>query len=230
MSPQAQSQSDPTQTRISVNSVNTFLSPVVQDQVATGTKKILSSQHISDGPGRIANAPVPSVFRDGRGSINRLRVGGKRINLLQSKAGVMRSGYLHKQAKYDHILSGQVEVWVLTDLGTDKRIYKAHESYMIPAYTPHILYFLEDSILTEMWDQAEETKSWIYHPYRRIVDVQNSLQNTSTGQHHLLVPQLHIDELENQAPAVPKLRSLLWMSTGIVVGAVVSKLLTKKRQ
>lgn len=37
-------------------------SATVEDQVATGTKAILKSPHISDGPGRIMNAPVPSVF------------------------------------------------------------------------------------------------------------------------------------------------------------------------
>ena len=140
----------------------------------------------------------------------------------------MRSGLLHGETKYDHLLSGQVEVWVLTDQGTDKRIYNPHESFIIPAYTPHILYFLEDSILSEMWEQTEDTKCWIYHPYRRIVDVQNSLQNTSTGQHHFLVPQLDVDRLENQAPAVPTLRSIVWLSTGIVLGVIAGKLFTKQ--
>lgn len=43
-------------------SAATELSPSVSDQVATGTKNILESPYISDGPGRIANAPVPSVY------------------------------------------------------------------------------------------------------------------------------------------------------------------------
>ncbi len=38
------------------------LNPTVADQVATGTDAILASPHVSEGPGRIANAPVPSVF------------------------------------------------------------------------------------------------------------------------------------------------------------------------
>jgi hypothetical protein len=50
------------------------MSPSVQDQVATGTDRILNSPHVSEGPGRIANAPVPSVFRDDRGEIHRLRI------------------------------------------------------------------------------------------------------------------------------------------------------------
>jgi hypothetical protein len=44
------------------STVDNILFPVVEDVVATGTKNILQSHHISEGPGRIANSPVPSVF------------------------------------------------------------------------------------------------------------------------------------------------------------------------
>lgn len=60
--------------------------------------------------------------RDDRGTIDRLRVGGKRINLLYSVSGVMRSGYLHPETKYGFVVSGEVEVWVLTNQGTDKKV------------------------------------------------------------------------------------------------------------
>ena len=36
--------------------------PEVDENVATGTIKVLQSSHVSEGPGRIANAPVPSVY------------------------------------------------------------------------------------------------------------------------------------------------------------------------
>jgi hypothetical protein len=39
-----------------------LLEPSVQDQVPVGTRDILESPHVSDGPGKIANSPVPSVF------------------------------------------------------------------------------------------------------------------------------------------------------------------------
>jgi hypothetical protein len=45
------------------------LSPSVADQVAVGTEKILTSAHVSEGPGRVASAPVPSVFHDDRGYV-----------------------------------------------------------------------------------------------------------------------------------------------------------------
>ena len=68
------------------------LSPSVADKVAVGTETILESSHVSDGPGRIATAPIPSVFMDDRGSIHRLRIGQQRVNILYSRKEYMRSG------------------------------------------------------------------------------------------------------------------------------------------
>lgn len=83
----------------------------VTEQVPVGSRHILESPHVSEGPGRIAKAPVPSIYVDDRGDIHRLRVGGQRINLLFSKQGVMRSGYLHPHIMQDVVIKGQVEVW-----------------------------------------------------------------------------------------------------------------------
>ena len=83
----------------------------VTEQVPVGNRQILESPHVSEGPGRIAKAPVPSIYVDDRGDIHRLRVGGQRINLLFSKKGVMRSGYLHPHVMQDVVIRGQVEVW-----------------------------------------------------------------------------------------------------------------------
>lgn len=44
------------------NQINYILEPVVNDHVPTGSREILESPHVTDGPGKIANAPVPSVF------------------------------------------------------------------------------------------------------------------------------------------------------------------------
>jgi hypothetical protein len=47
--------------------------PTVMDHVSVGEASILQSDHVSEGPGRIANAPVPSIYHDDRGEIHRLR-------------------------------------------------------------------------------------------------------------------------------------------------------------
>jgi hypothetical protein len=120
------------------------LTAAVDETVPVGTPAILNSPHVSEGPGRIARAPVPSIYVDDRGDIHRLRVGGKRINLLSSKEGVMRSGYLHPHSMYDFVIAGKVEVWTLTESGTEKTIYSEKEHFCIKPYVPHILYFLKD--------------------------------------------------------------------------------------
>jgi hypothetical protein len=63
LSPTVEDQEVPPMTKETEStSRQTQLSPTVEDQVATGTAKILESPLISEGPGRIANSPVPSVF------------------------------------------------------------------------------------------------------------------------------------------------------------------------
>jgi len=207
-----------------------YMSPTVADQVAVGSEKILTSPHVSEGPGRIANAPVPSVFCDDRGEIHRLRVGGKRINLLYSKADVMRSGYLHPNYTKDYIITGQVEVWTLTTTSTEKKIYGPNESFVIEPYVPHILHFLKDSILVE-WNEPGEFRCWYYHPYRRIIEVQNSLVATSTGHFSRLVP---LDEkpllLDDKSSITSILSKLGWWTGGMICGMTLGSLLLQRRK
>ena len=140
----------------------------------------------------------------------------------------MRSGYFHPETKYDFVISGEVELWILTPEGTDKIVYKARESFEIPAYTPHILHFLEDAVIAEWWYQTGETRCWLYHPYRRIVDVQNSLLSTSMGQHHVLVPQNDFDQQQLPTTSlVPGWGGMIMLGMGLgvrfLVGSAVSK-------
>jgi hypothetical protein len=129
------------------------------------------------------------------------------------------------------VILGEVEVWLLTPKGTEKRIYKPRDSFIIPPYTPHILHFLTDSIISEWWYQTGETRCWLYHPYRRIVDVQNSLLSTSMGEHHLLVPQNDYDQeqLKPNTSLVTGIGGLFWLGTGIAIGVLVGSVLSKPR-
>ena len=168
--------------------------------------------------------------RDDRGSIHRLRIGGKRINLLFSKVAVMRSGYLHPETKHDFIISGEVEVWVLTPTGTEKTIYGPLQSFDIDPYVPHILHFLQDSVIAEWWEQPGDFVCWYYHPYRRIVDIQNALIATSTGQHQLLVPQDDVLGMSTQPLIPPVVSKFFWWSTGVAMGIAVGTMLANKSQ
>lgn len=167
-----------------------LLSAAVLEHVPVGDPSILNSPHVSEGPGRIAKAPVPSVYVDDRGDIHRLRVGGQRLNVLFTKKESMRSGYLHPHALYSTVVSGAVEVWTLTEAGTTKHTYQQYEHYTVPAFVPHILYFEQDSIIAEWWDKHTDFACYYYHPYRKLIDVQNSvLEEKSLGHHQYLVPQ-----------------------------------------
>jgi hypothetical protein len=176
----------------------------------------------------------------------------------------MRSGYLHPETKYGFVLNGEVEVWVLTNTGTDKmvcnqsalfgsgpvmifdvvvifiirsfsphgfylvlqmvvpQIYLPTETFVIRPYTPHILHFLKDSVIVEWWDLigSGDASCWYYHPYRRIVDIQNSLLSTSTGQHHYLVPQTDFERQEQEKRGASS-SGLLWMTFGLAIGMVL---------
>lgn len=142
------------------------------------------------------------------------------MNILHSKKSVMRSGYLHPDAKFDYIISGSVEVWTLTPKGTDKRVYKEHETFQIEKFTPHVLHFLEDSVIVEWWEKPREPRCWYYHPYRNVVDVHNSMLSKSTGRHSRLVPQNDFDSSQQQNE-FSGLGGLVWMTAGIAIGVIV---------
>ena len=216
------------------------VSPSVEDMVDVGSPAILSSPHVSQGPGQIAKSPVPSIFADDRGDIHRLRIGGKRINLLYSKEQVMRSGYLHPHTTHDLVITGQVEVWTLGPTHTIKTVYGPHDYFSIPPYVPYILYFLQETVLVEWWDGGDgsgassTTDCWVYHPYRKLIDIQNSITAQGVGKHSLLVPQ---DELRmilgnNPAESCTKsssggggVRVFCWTLGGVVVGVILGTLL-----
>jgi mannose-6-phosphate isomerase-like protein (cupin superfamily) len=76
----------------------------------------------------------------------------------------MRSGYLLATDSFFYVVSGKVQVWSLHEEGTRKQIYEANQSFIIPAFVPYILHFLEDSVTVEYW--KGEFRCFYYHPYR----------------------------------------------------------------
>lgn len=185
----------------------------------------MESPHVSEGPGRIASAPVPSIFVDDRGEIHRLRVGGKRINMLYSKKDVMRSGYLHNHKTFSFVVSGKVELWLLKPEGTVKTVYGSNEYFSVDSFYPHILHFLQDTIISEWWEG--KFQCWYYHPYRRLVQLQNELVancskdndvSSSIGQFQRLVPADLGDATRSTALGA----AVLWMGAGVMVGAVAT--------
>lgn len=155
------------------------------------------------------------------GEIHRLRCGGRRINLLYSKKDVMRSGYLHNHKTFSFVVKGKVEVWMLKQEGTEKTVYGQNEFFTVDSWFPHILHFLSDTIIVEFWEG--HFQCWYYHPYRRLVQLQNELvancgnkdeASSSIGQFQRLVPADLGDATKTTTAG-----ALFWMGTGIVVGA-----------
>lgn len=125
----------------------------------------------------------------------------------------------------------QFFIRTLTNVGTKKTIYHEKQAFQIPSWTPHILFFLQDTIIAEWW-QADEFQCYYYHPYRKIIDVQNSLvarENEtnllhSTGHNQRLIPQ---DEatlaaaMTRSGTLVGRLGVILLVTVAAAVGVVV---------
>ena len=79
-----------------------------------GTPAILHHPLVEEAPPRINRpVPVPSVYQDGRGEIHNFAISQFRVNLLSTKAGVLRSGDVHDSVQHDFVFSGKVRVWIL---------------------------------------------------------------------------------------------------------------------
>ena len=145
--------------------------------------------------------------------------------MLFSKKDVMRSGYLHNHKTFSFVVNGKVELWLLKPEGTVKTVYGPNEYFSVDCFYPHILHFLEDTIISEWWEG--KFQCWYYHPYRRLVQLQNELvancskdcsKNSSIGQFQRLVPADLGDATRSTALGA----AVLWMGAGVVVGAVAT--------
>lgn len=108
------------------------------------------------------------VFTDVRGTIQRLNLDGKSLNVLSTKAGFMRSGDLHRITQLDFVFNGKLELWTREGDADVKRIYGPHSFITIPPHTPHLFNFLEDTVLAEWRDGPFE--AWYYKPYRDLIE------------------------------------------------------------
>jgi len=179
--------------------------PVFQeDGPLVGTPDILSSPNVIEPEFSIRGLnnkpiPTPSVYTDARGQIINLLLGneasdftglqtsedtkeqapkpGKRINLVRTTKGAMRSGDLHPNTQCSFVFEGSIEVWIpQTDGSTKKFTLGPRDYFEVPPYVPHVESFLEDTIHAEWWEADGVTgpqgfRHWLYAPYRRLVDL-----------------------------------------------------------
>ena len=112
-----------------------------------------------------------SVQTDARGEIHNFKLGGARFNVLVTRAGVLRSGDVHRHVQYDAIFSGRVAV-TSREGGRDvRREYGAGDFIALPAHTPHLFEFLNHTVMAEWWehvsDRGEPFEARYYTPYRQ---------------------------------------------------------------
>lgn len=97
-------------------------------------------------------------FEDERGKLTQLvNKGFKQINVIESKAGVLRGGHFHKvNREAFFIIEGFLE---LTAIKADKEIkYKfgKGDMFLIPELVSHDFYFITDTVLVSMYDNGVE--------------------------------------------------------------------------
>jgi len=140
------------------------------DGTLVGTLQLLASPNVTQPQTINKPIPAPSIFIDVRGEIHNILAGNKRINILYSKAGVMRSGDIHCNTQHDFLFEGSVQVWFLEKNGsTTKKTYGAYEYIRVPPLVPHVFYFLQDSVMAEWWE-PEPFEAYFYTPYRQVVE------------------------------------------------------------
>jgi len=194
--------------------------------VVVGRPEILSSSHVVEAPAHVNKpVPVPSVYLDARGEIHNFQIGGRRLNLLFTKAGVMRSGDIHKDRQHDFVFSGKVEVWILqADETTSKQVYGENQYLCIPPFTPHLFHFLEDTVIAEWWDGPFH--AWFYEPYRLIVEKTISAsKGTGVFAHYYLssIKGFDIKEVITKPARHPS----LW--AGLLAGLTIGFMIGKRR-
>lgn len=114
--------------------------------------------------------PTPSIYIDERGEIHNIKANDKRINILFTKKGYLRSGDLHPNEQCDFIFSGKVKIWTLQSDGSTKiTSYGAHDFISIARGVPHVFEFVEDTVMAEWWEPPG-FQAWFYKPYRDVVN------------------------------------------------------------
>ena len=124
--------------------------------------------HLYSPPRGHGRVEVPSTVSDARGSVHNLLIGGFRFNVLVSHAGTKRSGDVHQSRQLDMLFSGHVKVTTREGGRDVSRLYSSGQMIVIPAHTPHIFHFLNETVMAEWWDGPFECR--YYRPYRKLVD------------------------------------------------------------
>ena len=122
-----------------------------------------------------------TVFYDERGEIHNIKANDRRVNILYTRAGYLRSGDLHPNDQLDFVFSGRVRIWTLQSDGTTRITTHGKNDFIrIPRAVPHVFEFVEDTVLAEWWE-PQGFQAWFYKPYRDIVNARMGVERGGEG-------------------------------------------------
>lgn len=108
-------------------------------------------------------------IEDTRGKIIFLKLGRKKINLIEIKKGFARGGHFHQTDTSHFLLSGKIEYYEENiKTGIEKiSIISSPQIILVSANVAHLLIAKENSLFFEVFENYEDT---IYPKYRKIVE------------------------------------------------------------
>lgn len=101
---------------------------------------------------------VDFSHQDDRGSLFQLvHEGYEQVNVLSTRAGVLRGGHYHRRAvECFFVVSGAVEVTAWLGDRKEQVRYEKNDFFQINPPAVHSLFFPEDCVLVAMYDKAVE--------------------------------------------------------------------------
>ena len=108
------------------------------------------------------------------------------VNIVRTFPGQLRSGDVHKCHQVNVLAFGRARVTTVEDGRERTRIVAGGDRVVIPAHTPHLYEFLEDTVMTESWVHARDRtrcafEAWFHAPLRgRVGDPKKTFASGQT--------------------------------------------------
>ena len=161
-----------------------------------GDPKIYARAEVDPAPA--GDAPRGSFsFSDARGTYERREFEAMEgddpddppyVNIVRTFPGQLRSGDVHKCHQVNVLAFGRARVTTVDERGRERtRIVAGGDRVVIPAHTPHLYEFLEDTVMTESWVHARDRtrcafEAWFHAPLRdRVGDPKKSFAERRRG-------------------------------------------------
>lgn len=101
------------------------------------------------------------TFEDDRGELVQLvHTGYEQVNMLVSRAGIVRGGHYHKHSREAfYVVSGSVALTFRKSERQEQRTFGRGDFFQIYPYVVHSMFFPEDCVLIGLYDHCVEGKN-----------------------------------------------------------------------